>query len=58
MATSSFSKDFTLDSKKAVDSFTKMITSPVNPKIKIDRTITSTERERRGEKKLKQMLSR
>ncbi len=58
MATSSFSKDFTLDSKKAVDSFTKMITSPTKSTIKIDRTLTSPERERRGEKKLKQMLSR
>ena len=35
MATSSFSKNFILDSKKAVDSFTKMIVNP-SKSIKID----------------------
>lgn len=57
MATSSFSKDFTLDNKKAVESFAKMISTPAKS-VKIDRTLTSPERERRGELKLKQMLSR
>jgi hypothetical protein len=57
MATSSFNKDFTLDSKKAVDSFTKIITNPAKS-VKIDRTLTSPERERQGELKLRRMLSR
>ncbi|WHH60665.1 hypothetical protein [Petroclostridium sp. X23] len=57
MATSSFSKDFTLDSKKAVDSFTKIISTPAKS-VKIDRTLISPTSERRGEQKLKQMLSR
>ncbi len=57
MATSSFTKDFTLDSKKAVDSFVRIISTPAN-KVRIDRTLTSPENKRRGETKLKQMLSR
>ena len=57
MATSSFSKDFTLDSKKAVDSFTKIISTPAKS-VKIDRTLVSPSSERRGEQKLKQMLYR
>jgi hypothetical protein len=58
MAISSFYKDFTLDSKKAVASFTRMITMPAKSKMKIDRTLSSPERKRRSELKLKQMLSR
>ncbi|WP_425057887.1 hypothetical protein SCACP_24530 [Sporomusa carbonis] len=58
MATSSFTKDFTLDSKKAVDSFTKIIATPAKNHVKLDRTLTSPESKRRGEVKLKQMLSR
>ncbi|MGJ0846644.1 hypothetical protein ACR77J_08145 [Tissierella praeacuta] len=57
MATSSFSKNFTLDSKKAVDSFTRMIMSP-SKSIKIDRSLTSSEKEKQGELKLRQILSR
>jgi len=57
MATSSFSKDFTLDSRKSVESFAKMVAAPANS-VKIDRSLTSPDKERRGEDKLKQMLSR
>ncbi|MBK5211745.1 MAG: hypothetical protein JJE36_05475 [Coriobacteriia bacterium] len=57
MATSSFSKDFTLTSKKAVDSFTKIISVPA-VSVKIDRSLLTPERERQGELKVKQMLSR
>ena len=57
MATSSFNKNFILDSKKAVDSFTKMIANPTRG-IKIDRNLTSPEKERQGEIKLKKILSR
>lgn len=56
MATSSFSKNFILDSKKAVDSFTKMIANP-SKSIKIDRNLTSPDKEKQGELKLKQILS-
>lgn len=56
MATSSFSKNFTLSSKKAVDSFEKIISTPTN-KVKIDPTLISPENKRRGEIRLKQMLS-
>jgi hypothetical protein len=57
MATSSFNKDFTLNTKKAVESFERIISAP-NKSIKIDRNLVSPEKERRGEQKLKQMLSR
>jgi hypothetical protein len=58
MATSSFDKDFTLDSKKAVDSFLKIISSAIDKKgIKIDRTLITEESIRRSEEKLKRMLS-
>lgn len=57
MATASFDKDFTLDSKKAVDSFARIIS--MNTKsIKLDRKLTSPESERQGEEKLRQILSR
>ena len=56
MATSSFYKDFTLDSKKAADSFTKIISTPAKS-VKIDRICTSPERERQSELRLKQILS-
>jgi hypothetical protein len=58
MPTSSFNKDFTLNSRKAVDSFTKIITTPAKTTIKIDRALASPERKRQSELKLKQMLSR
>lgn len=57
MATSSFSKNFVLDSPKAVDSFTRMITNPAKS-VKIDRTLTSPKRIKEGEDKLKRILSR
>lgn len=57
MATSSFNKDFTLSSKRAVDSFAKIISTPTKS-VKVDRDIISPEKERRGELKLKQILSR
>ncbi|MEN6487420.1 MAG: hypothetical protein ABFD66_00825 [Smithella sp.] len=57
MATSSFNKDFTLNSRKSVESFSKMMATPAKS-VKIDRNLTSPENERRGEQKLKQMLSR
>lgn len=57
MATSSFEKDFTLSSKKAVDSFVRIVSTPAKS-VKIDRNLVSPEKERRGEQKLKQMLSR
>ena len=58
MATSSFNKDFTLKSKKAVESFEKIISTPAENKVKLDRTLTSPENQRRGEARLKQMFYR
>ena len=57
MAASSFNKDFKLDSKKAVESFERIISTPTRY-AKINRDLVSPERERRGELKLKQILSR
>jgi hypothetical protein len=57
MATSSFNKNFILDSKKAVKSFEKIVSTPARS-VKIDRSLTSPARVARGEKKLIQMLSR
>lgn len=57
MPTSSFNKDFTLSTKKAVESFEKILSKPQNG-IKIDRKLVSPENIRRGEHKVKQMLSR
>ncbi|RCW52198.1 hypothetical protein [Halanaerobium sp. ST460_2HS_T2] len=57
MATSSFNKDFTLNTKEAVESFERIISTP-NKSIKIDKSLVSAEKEQRGEKKLKQILSR
>lgn len=57
MATSSFYKDFTLQSKKEVDSLAKSISSSTKS-VKLDRNLTSYARVRQGELKLKQMLSR
>ena len=57
MATSSFNKDFILNTKKAVDSFERIISTPVKS-IKINRDSVSPEKKRRGEHKLKQILSR
>jgi hypothetical protein len=57
MATSSFNKDFTLNTKKAVESFEKILSKHSN-RIKINKELVSPENEMRGEKKLRQMLSR
>ena len=57
MPTSSFNKDFTLNTKKAVESFERIVSSP-QKSIKIDRSMVSPEKEKRGEQKVKQMLSR
>ncbi len=57
MATSSFDRDFLLDTEKAVKSFERIISSP-KKSIKIDRNLVSLEKEKRGEQKLKRMLSR
>lgn len=57
MATSSFNKSFTLDSKEAVRSFERIISTPTRS-VKIDRDLVSPEKKRRGTQKLKQMLSR
>lgn len=57
MATSSFNKDFTLKTKKAVESFERIVSTPTKS-IKVDKEFLSPEKERRGELKLKQMLSR
>ena len=56
MAISSFNKDFTLNTKKAVESFEIIISTPTNS-LEINRELVSPEKERRGERKLKQMLS-
>lgn len=57
MATSSFNKDFTLNTKKAMESFERIL-SATNKSIKINTNLVSPEKERRGELKLKQILSR
>ena len=56
MATSSFNKDFILDTKKAVVSFEKIISTP-KKNLVIDKNIFTAEKERQGEEKLKQILS-
>lgn len=57
MATTSFNKDFTLKTKKAVTSFEQLFSTPVKS-VKIKTDLISPEKERRGEEKLKQILSR
>ena len=57
MATSSFNKDFTLNTKKAVESFERIISTP-KKSVKINKNLVSPEKARRGEQKLKRMLSR
>lgn len=57
MATSSFTKNFTLESPKAVASFANIISTP-STKGKIKKNLVSYESEKRGEQKLNKMLSR
>ncbi|SDK66641.1 hypothetical protein [Halanaerobium congolense] len=45
MATSSFNKDFTLNTKKAVESFERIISTPKKG-IKIDRNLVSAEKDK------------
>lgn len=52
MATSSFTKDFTLNSKQAVKSFAKIISKPVKSE-KIDRSVTSPKNQEEGIAKLR-----
>lgn len=56
MATSSFNKDFTLKSKKAVKSFVESLENP-SSSFKIDRSLTTYEKRKAGVKKLRKMLS-
>ncbi|MFA5675411.1 MAG: hypothetical protein WDA65_02715 [Christensenellales bacterium] len=56
MATSSFTKSFILDSKKATKSFTKIISTPANS-VKINRSLTAEDKEKQGEMKLRKILS-
>ncbi|MBM7560415.1 hypothetical protein [Marinitoga litoralis] len=57
MATSSFNRNFTLKSKREVESFIKIIQTPSKP-IKIDKKLVSPEREKEGVEKLRKILSR
>ena len=57
MAISSFNKDFTLNTKEAVESFERIISTSTK-NIKVNKELLSPEKVRRGEQKLKQMLSR
>lgn len=56
MAISSFNKNFMLDSEKAVESFSKIVANPAKS-VRINRSLTSSEREKQGEEKLKRMFS-
>lgn len=57
MATSSFNKNFVLDNKESIDVLTKMINNPIDS-VKIDKKLISTDQVKRGEAKLKKILSR
>ena len=57
MATSSFTKEFTLDSKQAVESFVKIISTP-SKSIKIDRALTSEQKLKEGAEKLRSLSLR
>ncbi len=57
MATSSFNKEFTLDTKQAVNSFVKIISTPTSS-VKIDRTLTSDENIKKGVEKLRSLSLR
>ena len=52
MPTSSFTKKFTLDSKQAVESFIKIVSTPT-ASVKIDRTLTSQNNLKQGAEKLR-----
>lgn len=56
MATSSFNKDFTLNTKEAVVSFEKILSTPTKS-VKINKELLSPEKEKQAELRIKQMLS-
>ncbi len=55
MPTSSFFKEYIIDSKKAADSLNYIISNPVKS-MKVDRTLTSKEKEKQAERKLRKIL--
>lgn len=55
MAITSFNKDFTLRTKKEVDSFINIVNTSVDS-IKISKNLLTKEREKQGEQKVRQML--
>ncbi len=54
MPTESFDKEFILKGDKEIESFLKIISSPVKS-VPIDRNITSAEKEAQGMEKIKAM---
>ena len=56
MATSSFNKDFTLNTIKAVESFTRIISIPAKS-IKTNKDLLSPEKQRQAENRVRHMLS-
>lgn len=57
MATSSFDKNFVLNNKESINILTKMINNPIDS-VKIDKKLISPNQVKRGEAKLKKILSR
>lgn len=57
MAISSFNKEFTLNTKEAVESFERIISTSTKS-IKVNKELLSLERQKQGELRIKQMLSR
>ena len=57
MATSSFNKEFKIRSKKGMKSLEKIVNKPRKGK-RISKNLTSPDRIKQGEEKLKRMLSR
>ncbi len=55
MPTSSFFKEYIIDSKKAADSLNYIISNPIKSR-KVDRTLTSKEKEKQAERKLRKIL--
>ena len=55
MPTSSFLKEYIIDSKKAADSLNYIISSPIKSR-KVDRNLTSKEKEKQAERKLRKIL--
>ena len=55
MPTSSFFKEFIIDSKKVAESLDYIISNPIKSR-EIDRSLTSKENEKHAEEKLKKIL--